>query len=129
MEVTATAAAPMNPSSIRISESIGSPLEALHAAFCARPAYHPNIRTPADIATIVEVAPAADAPMNPSSIRVSEGIGAPLEALHITLRSRSAYHPIIRATAEIATDMTVARAHNDASSVRTNEAVMVMLAA
>jgi xanthine dehydrogenase iron-sulfur cluster and FAD-binding subunit A len=119
----------MNPSSIRISERIGSPLEALHVAFCARPAYHPIIRATADIATVVEVAPAADAPMNASSIQIPEGIGASLEALHITLCSRSAYHPILRATAEIATDMTVARAHNDASSVRTNEAVMMMLAA
>jgi xanthine dehydrogenase iron-sulfur cluster and FAD-binding subunit A len=104
-------------------------MEALHAAFCARPVYHPIIRATADIATVVEVAPCADAPMDPSSIRISERIGSPLEALHITLCARSAYHPIIRATAEIATDMTVARAHNDASSVRTNEAVMVMLAA
>jgi hypothetical protein len=118
----------MNPSSIRISERIGSPLEALHAAFCARPAYHPNIRTPADIATIVEVAPAAGAPMNASSIRIPEGIVAPLEALHITLCSRSAHHPIIRATSDIATDVTVARAHHDASSVRTNEAVMMLAA-
>jgi hypothetical protein len=60
----------MNPSSIRISERIGSPLEALHAAFCARPAYHPIIRATAEIATVVEVAPAGDAPENDTSNHV-----------------------------------------------------------